>query len=45
MVMARMTLCVPVPKMATTASAMMISGNAMNTSMTRWKTRSIQPPK
>ena len=42
MVMATITLCTPVPKIATTASAMMISGNAISTSNTRWKTRSIR---
>ena len=35
MVMAMITLCTPVPKMDTTASAMMISGNAIITSATR----------
>ena len=45
MVMAMMTLCTPVPKIDTIASAMMISGNAITTSNMRWKIRSIRPPK
>ena len=42
---ARITFSVPVPRIDTTASAMMTSGNAMKTSMTRWKMRSNSPPK
>ena len=43
--MARMTLPAPVPRIATTASARMITGKAKNTSMTRCTTRSMRPPK
>ena len=45
MVIAMMTLKVPVPKIATTASAMMMSGKAVSTSMRRWNVGSNQPPK
>ena len=45
MVMAMITFCTPVPKIATTASAMMISGNAITTSKMRCRIRSILPPK
>ena len=45
MVIATMTLCTPVPKIATTASAMIINGNAITTSKMRWKIRSSRPPK
>ena len=45
MVMAMMTLCTPVPKIDTTASAMMISGNAITMSKMRWNTMSSWPPK
>jgi hypothetical protein len=44
-VIAMITFWVPLLKIAITASAMMISGNAMNTSRTRWNTKSTQPPK
>jgi hypothetical protein len=43
--MAKITFCRPVPKIDTIASAMMITGKAMKTSMTRWRIRSILPPK
>ena len=45
MVMAMITFSIPVPSTVTTASAMMIKGNAMKTSNTRCKRRSNQPPK
>ena len=43
--MAMITFCTPVPKIATTASAMMISGKAISMSNTRCSIRSIVPPK
>jgi len=43
--MVRMTLKVPLPRMATTARARMISGNERKMSMIRWMPRSMRPPK
>ena len=45
MVMAMITFSVPGPSVETIASAMMISGKAMNTSMTRCNSKSKRPPK
>ena len=44
-VMAKITFCVPVPKIETTESAMMMSGKEMKISMKRWNMRSKRPPK
>ena len=43
--MAMITFCTPGPSVATTASAMMMSGKARKTSTTRWTIRSNNPPK
>ena len=43
--MAMITYWIPVPRIETTASAMMIKGKAMKMSITRWNIRSNQPPK
>jgi len=42
---ATMTLPMPVPRIDTTASARMISGNARKMSITRWIRRSTLPAK
>jgi len=44
-VIARITFCTPVPKIDTTASAMMISGKEITISMTRCSHRSVWTPK
>jgi hypothetical protein len=45
MVIARMTLVTPVPRIETTASARMISGKARKISMIRWISKSTRPAK